>query len=90
VRDEKDFDPAHYGIRARKLPTSPSEPGTSLPAPGERATLAISATHLQGIYIWDPWLERFYEAARRQQPKAVLGGTLYLFDVGAGLSPPRD
>ncbi|HEV8200388.1 MAG TPA: hypothetical protein VGS03_10230 [Candidatus Polarisedimenticolia bacterium] len=78
-------DPAHYGIQARRLPTSsPSEPGTSLPAPGERATLAISATHLQGIYIWDPWLEQFYGAARRQQPKAVLGGTIYLFDVGAG------
>ena len=76
-------DPAHYGIRARKLPiTSPTEPGTALPVPGERATLAISATQLQGIYIWDPWLERFYEAARRQRPKAVLGGTIYLFDVG--------
>src|SRR5262249_51213044 len=40
-------DPAHYGIRARRLPTSdPREPGTELPVPGERATLAISATHL--------------------------------------------
>ncbi|HET8947439.1 MAG TPA: hypothetical protein VFQ07_10685 [Candidatus Polarisedimenticolia bacterium] len=78
-------DPAHYGIRARKLPTSSaSEPGTTLPAPGERATLAISATQLQGIYTWDPWLERFYEAARRQQPKVVLGGTIYLFDIGQG------
>jgi hypothetical protein len=76
-------DPAHFGIHARRLPTSSaSEPGTTLPVPGERATLAISATHLQGIYIWDPWLERFYEAARRQKPKAVLGGTIYLFDIG--------
>ncbi|HYV18942.1 MAG TPA: hypothetical protein VFC25_07925 [Verrucomicrobiae bacterium] len=82
-------DPAHYGIRARKLPTSsPSEPGTSLPAPGERATLAISATQLQGIYVWDPWLERFYEAARQQHPRAVLGGTIYLFNVGAGARDP--
>jgi hypothetical protein len=78
-------DPAHYGIRATRLPTSdPHEPGTSLPAPGERATLAISATHLQGIYIRDRWLERFYAAARRQRPKAILGGTIYLFDLGHG------
>ena len=78
-------DPAHYGIRARRLPTSdPREPGTELPAPGERATLAISATHLQGIYIWDRWLEGFYGAARRQRPKAVLGGTIYLFTVHGG------
>ena len=77
-------DPAHYGIRARRLPTSdPREPGTGLPAPGERATLAISATHLQGIYIWNPWLERFYEAARRQRPRAILG-TIYLFDLQGG------
>src|SRR6185436_15895222 len=71
-------DPAHYGIRARRLPTSdPRVPGTELPTPGERATLAISATHLQGIYIWNPWLDRFYAAARRQRPRAVLG-TIYL------------
>jgi hypothetical protein len=83
-------DPAHYGIRARKLPiTSPTEPGTALPAPGERATLAISATQLQGIYIWDPWVERFYEAARRQKPRAIMGGTIYLFDVGTVPPGPR-
>jgi hypothetical protein len=77
-------DPAHYGIRAAKLPmSSRAEPETALPVPGERATLAISATQLQGIYVWDPWLERFYEAARHQQPRAVLGGTIYLLDVGA-------
>jgi hypothetical protein len=77
-------DPAHYGIRARRLPTSdPREPGTELPTPGERATLAISATHLQGIYIWNPWLEMFYAAARRQKPRAILG-TIYLFDLQGG------
>lgn len=76
-------DPAHYGVAATRLPTSGvNEPGTRLPQPGERATLAISATHLQGIYIWNRWLEGFYASARRQPPKAILGGTIYLFDVG--------
>ncbi|HZN04389.1 MAG TPA: hypothetical protein VFD06_12475 [Candidatus Polarisedimenticolia bacterium] len=75
-------DPAHYGIDARSLPTSRrDEPGTTLPSPGERATLAISATHLQGIYVKDPWLQGFYAAARWQRPKGILG-TIYLYDVG--------
>ena len=75
-------DPAHYGIEARALPTGRrDDPGTALPAPLERATLAISATHLQAIYVKDPWLRRFYAAARRQPPRAILG-TIFLYDVG--------
>lgn len=80
-------DPAHYGLDARTLPTSRrDDPGTTLPAPGEPAVLAISATHLQGIYVKDRWLEGFYAAARRQRPRQVLG-TIYLYDVGPPGSP---
>jgi hypothetical protein len=78
-------DPASYGIVCRRLPTaSLGEPGTEMPAPGDRVVLAVSATHLQQIYIRDRQLISFYRSLRRQRPLEVLGGTIYLFDATRG------
>jgi hypothetical protein len=63
-------DPAFYGIRYDPLPPWP-------PPPGFAAThvLAVSATHLQGIFD-----ERYAGYRQLPPPAEVLGGTIYLFD----------
>jgi hypothetical protein len=72
-------DPAAYGIRYVNLAGGYRYgPEQQLPtAPG---IIAISATHLQGMYLWKPELERAYAFYRRQQPVQVLGGTIYLYE----------
>ena len=47
--------------------------------PGKPGVIAVSATHLQGMYI-PPDLQWFYRALRTQQPIDVLGGTIYLYE----------
>ena len=77
-------DPAYYGITYRKLPTaSTGEPGTEMPTRREPAVIAVSATHLQAIYIHDPRLAAFYGDLLRRRPLAVFGGTIYVFDNDA-------
>ena len=77
-------DPAYYGITYRKLPTaSTGEPGTEMPTRREPAVIAVSATHLQAIYIHDPRLAAFYGELLRGRPLAVFGGTIYVFDNDA-------
>ena len=70
-------DPAYYGIRYTNLPGG-SEHGPAPELPREAGVLAVSATHLQGIYF-DPSLRRIYAPLRRKRPLAVLGGSIYLF-----------
>ncbi len=73
-------DPRYYGITYKKLPTDrPGEPGTEMPAPGEPAVIAVSATHLQQIYIRHRLLAAFYAELRRRHLVVVLGGTIYLY-----------
>lgn len=93
-------DPARYGVRFINAPTGdngPDQPrgidfgGFQYAPPGapfdERkdwGVLAISATHLQGIYLFDDPYQRFRESLRagKLQPIAVLNGSLYLFRIG--------
>jgi hypothetical protein len=93
-------DPARYGVRFINAPTGdngPDQPrgidfgGYQYAPPGrpfDEATdwgvLAISATHLQGIYLGDDPYKRFRESLRdgKLRPIAVLNGSLYLFRVG--------
>lgn len=62
-------DPAFYGIQ--------SVPLTSSSPPQLRAThvIAISATHLQGVY------ESGFTGYREIEPTEILGGTIYLYDL---------
>lgn len=62
--------PKAYGITFVDLP-----PGAPDPRVTRERVLAISATHLQGVYSND------YVAYQRYDPIAVLGGTIYLFDL---------
>lgn len=59
--------PTFYGIKFSELPTDPAE------AKGK--VVAISATDLQGTYKPE------FAAYRSMTPTAVLGGTIYLFDL---------
>lgn len=65
-----DAQPKYYGIRFVDLP-----PGAPDPRLLRDHVLAISATYLQGVYSED------YTAYRQYEPIAVLGGTIYLFDL---------
>jgi hypothetical protein len=72
--------PSYYGIRYVNLPGSfaPDTPGSDRAAHGElsRGVIAISATHLQGTY-----LRGIYRPLLDQKPIAVLGGSIYLFEL---------
>jgi len=73
-------DPRYYvpdivALRGTDPPDLPQ-----LPAPDAPGVVAVSATHLQGIYR-DAATSAFYrELARRERPVAVLGGSIYLFE----------
>ena len=73
-------DPRYYlpdviPLRGTDPPDLPQIPGPD--APG---VIAVSATHVQGIYR-DAATSAFYrELLRRQQPLDVLGGSIYLFE----------
>jgi hypothetical protein len=72
-------DPNAFGVEYTNLPGGYLwGPPAELPkAPG---VIAISATHLQGIYLNDT-ARRFYAPLTGKTPRAVLGGgTIYLFD----------
>ena len=75
-------DPEAYGIRYLPVyfKTSRERRGDpSLDLRGEsRALLAVSATHLQGVY--QPGPEAFAWLTTRQ-PEAILGRSVFLFDV---------
>jgi 4-amino-4-deoxy-L-arabinose transferase-like glycosyltransferase len=71
-------DPAYYGIQHYTVGGFATRPPTV--ARGKRAVEAISATVLQGTYSSEQkrrQLQRFTQ----QQPLAVLGGSIYLFEV---------
>ena len=63
-------DPAFYGIRYDPLPPWPPPPGFA-----GTHVLAVSATHLQGIFD-----ERYAGYRQLPFPADVLGGTIYLYD----------
>lgn len=72
-------DPNFHGIQYINAPGSfaPGPPGR---LPSGSGVIAVSATHLQGIYL-DPSLRRFYGLLQRQIPIEVLGGSIYLYRV---------
>ncbi len=77
-------DPAFYHIRYVPLPGGYHyDPKPSFPSPYEKSVVAISATNLQGILV-DPALLEFYAEWRRRKPIAVLGGSIYLYEINPG------
>jgi hypothetical protein len=69
-------DPRFYGIEYTNMPRSyaPNDLANAPPVPG---VLAISARHLQGVYL-DP-SKNIYVHLRNRRPLEVLGGSIYLY-----------
>jgi hypothetical protein len=63
-------DPKYYGIRATSLPAPANSP------PG---VVAISATHVQGMYLSNPAERQTIRRLTSQPPVGVVGRTIYLF-----------
>jgi hypothetical protein len=74
-------DPTFYGLRYRPLPANylfgPPPDHQPLQAP---CVVAVSASHLQGISVGVPIGDR-YRVLLDREPMAVLGGSIFLYDV---------
>jgi hypothetical protein len=77
-------DPAFYGIRASPLPGIPYVFGTQQPLPNGARVAAVSASYLQGLFV-SPAYESLYARFRAMNPREILGGTIYLYDLPNGL-----
>ncbi|HSV15635.1 MAG TPA: hypothetical protein VLI90_15345 [Tepidisphaeraceae bacterium] len=73
------LDPRFYGLRYHPLGVAPdgSRPISDIPIPNG-AVLAISANHLQGLYL-KPYERAFFAYIAQQRPIDVIGGSLYLY-----------
>jgi hypothetical protein len=72
-------DPAFYGIDCRYFPGS--FPGDRSPSPLQaHCYVAVSATHLQGIYL-PPRLREFYASLAQRAPMAVIAGSIYVYEI---------
>jgi hypothetical protein len=74
--------PTFYGIQAGYLPGGwpYSNARVSVPTAGEPCYLAISATHLMGVN-YPPNLRDRYRQLLGFHPLAVLGGTIYIYEL---------
>lgn len=73
--------PEAYGVRFHPLPTygRVGEPGgETIPESASRHVLVVSVNNLLGIYLNDP---RTFAWLRDREPTAILGGSLYVFDL---------
>ena len=71
-------DPAFYGLRYQKVWERTPENRPRLNLPDGAAVLAVSVTHLQGMYL-DPAQRPLAARLAAQQPFDVLHGSIYLF-----------
>ena len=71
-------DPASYGVRYENVPGSwaPGKPASEI-LPGR--LVAISGTHLQGIYLPPPLVGKMKRLRLEATPTAILGGTIFLY-----------
>jgi hypothetical protein len=77
-------DPAFYKIRYTPLPGGYRyDPKPKFPDPYQKSVLAISATNLQGVLEPDG-LKPYYRQWSELKFRAVLGGSIYLFDDDPG------
>ncbi len=76
-------DPSTYGVEATHVEAAlggwPYATATEAPRPP--CYLAVSATTLQGIYVDDPEAKAFYQHLQERVPIAVLGGSIYVYDL---------
>jgi hypothetical protein len=79
-------DPAFYHIKYTPLPGGYRyDPRPQFPPQFQRCVLAISATNLQGV-LQPQGLRPYYQQWSKLKLRAVLGGTIYLFDYDPRLN----
>jgi hypothetical protein len=72
-------DPGYYGIACDRLPGYQPPPPSTLVRdvrPGD--IVAVSATHLQGVYL-DPGVRTLTDQLRARTPIAVIGHTIFIY-----------
>jgi hypothetical protein len=74
-------DPAYY-LKFGSLPGNATLAG-QLEVPREPGVFAISATHLQGMYLDTMHVAIYRELMRAQKPMEILGGTIYLYEFNS-------
>jgi len=70
-------DPSVYGIRYINTGAGYGFLTKSI-YPAQPGVIAVSATHLQGVYVKESYID-FYDMLRKQTPQEVLGGSIYLY-----------
>ena len=72
-------DPAYYGIAADRLPSyQPPPPSTIVRAVHPGDVVAISATHLQGVYL-EPEMQPLMALFRARRPLATIGDSIFVY-----------
>jgi hypothetical protein len=72
-------DPAYYGVSCDRLPGyQPPPPSTLVHEVRPGDLVAVSATHLQGLYL-EPPVRALAEKLRAQRPLAVIGYALFVY-----------
>ena len=72
-------DPAYYGIAADRLPSyQPPPPSTVVRAVHPGDVVAISATHLQGLYL-EPEMQPLMALFRARRPLATIGHSIFVY-----------
>lgn len=72
-------DPGYYGIACDRLPGyQPPPPSTLVREVRPGDLVAVSATHLQGVYL-DPEVRVLTDQLRARRPIAVIGYTIFIY-----------
>jgi hypothetical protein len=72
-------DPAYYGIAADRLPSyQPPPPSTVVRAVKPGDVVAVSATHLQGLYL-DAEMQPLMALLRARAPIATIGHSIFVY-----------
>jgi hypothetical protein len=81
-------DPAYYGIAADRLPSyQPPPPSTIVHAVHPGDVVAISATHLQGLYL-DPEMQPLMALFRARPPIATIGHSIFVYKADFAWTMP--
>lgn len=85
------IDPARYDVHAEYLPGGwpYAESSGAVRFGREPSYLAISATHLMGIH-YPPESRDLYKALRDFRPAAVLGGSIYVYEMPLSAAAKRN
>jgi hypothetical protein len=81
-------DPGYYGVACDRLPGyQPPPPSTLVREVRPGDIVAVSATHLQGVYL-DPEVKALADLLRARRPVAVIGYSIFVYRADFSWSLP--